>query len=208
MLLRPGNIRKGIAATEMALMAPIVLTLLMGLWEVGRYLSMQNLLDNSAREGGRIGSSGSYFSSNKMIEPTAPNGPMVLSAPSTNTACEMQKKVLLYLQSSGVSTTGATVAITNTGTTASPKNWTYTYTAAGGISGSGYDPAAAASQLDRLSITVTVPYSNIAWSPVSWFVAQSATMTATASWVSMVDVPLTVTTTIPSKPLLPTDPLP
>ena len=208
MLYRPGKSRRGIAATEMAIMAPVVLTLLMGLWEVGRYIAMQNLLDNAAREGGRLGCSGSYFSSNNMYDSIVPHPLIVLPAPSKNTACELQQKVLLYLQSAGVSTTGATVTVTNTGTAGSSKNWTYTYTAGGTISGSGYDPTGDANQLDQLGITVTLPYTNIAWSPLSWFVSQSATMTAKASWNSIVDIPLAVSTTIPTKPLLPSDPLP
>ena len=207
MLLRPDKSRKGIAATELALLAPVILTLLMGLWEVGRYVAMQNLLDNAVREGGRIGSSGAYFSSNNMIDP-ATSTTMTLATPSTNTSCELQKRVLLYLKASGVSTTNATVKVSNTGTTTSAKTWNYTYSASGTITGSGYDPAAAAGQLDRLAVTVTVPYANVDWSPLSYFIGQSTTMTATANWNSMVDVPLTVSTTIPSKPLLPTDPLP
>ena len=85
---------------------------------------------------------------------------------------------------------------------------TYTYTAAGGITGSGYDPTAAAAQLDRLTITVTLPYKNGSWSPLSWFISPSNVMTASTNWNSMVDVPLTVSTTIPTKPIQPTDPLP
>ena len=203
MLHRTKHSRRGIAATEMALMAPVVLTLLMGLWEVGRYISIQNLMNNAAREAGRLGASGGFFSSNKLTAAVVPNNPLVLVPPSTNTACELQKKVLLSLQSAGVSTTGATVTITNV-----TRGWTYTYTAAGVISGSGYDPTAAATQLDRLTVTVTVPYSNVAWSPLSYFIGQSSTITATSNWNSIVDVPLAVSTTIPTKPLLSTDPLP
>ena len=205
MLHRTQNPRRGIAATEMALLAPVVMTLMMGLWEVGRYIAMQDLLDNAAREGGRMGASGAYFSSNNQANAS---GPLVLPSPSTNTACELQKRVLLYLQVSGLATTNATVTVTNTGTTTAPKNWAYIYTAAGAASGSGYDPTAAAGQLDRLAVTVTLPYKNGAWSPLTWFVSQSAVMTATVNWNSMVDSPLTIDTTIPTKPLQPTDPLP
>ncbi len=203
MLHRTKHSRRGIAATEMALMAPVILTLLMGLWEVGRYISIQNLVDNAAREAGRLGASGGFFSSSNMTAAPVPHNPLVLVPPSTNTACELQKKVLLSLQSAGVSTTGATVTITNV-----TQGWAYTYTAAAVISGSGYDPTAAASQLDRLTVTVTVPYANVAWSPLSYFIGQSSTITATSNWNSIVDVPLAVSTTIPTKPLLSTDPLP
>jgi len=208
MVHRSRRSRRGIAATELAFLAPFLLTLLMGLWEVGRYIAIQDLLDNAAREGGRLSSSSGYFSSNNFTAAAAPHAAYTLPPPSSNTACEIQKRVLLFMQNSGLPTTGATVTVTNTGTTTNPKSWTYTYNQSGTITGSGYDPTGAASQLDLLTITVTLPYSNVAWSPLSWFVSQSATMTASASWVSVADVPLNVSTTIPSKPLGPTDPLP
>lgn len=205
---RPGTIRRGIASVEFAILLPFLLVLLMGLWEVGRYIAMQDILDNAAREGGRLGASAGYFSSNNFNSATPPNAAFTLPPPSSNTACEIQQRVLLYLKNAGVTVTGATVTIANSGSSSSPKSWSYTYTQGGTITGSGYDPTAAASQLDLLTVTVTLPYANGAWSPLSWFVSQSATLTAKASWVSMSDIPLSVSTTIPSKPLSSTDPLP
>ncbi len=190
----------------MALLAPVLLALLMGLWEVGRLVMIQNLLDNAAREGGRLAASGGYFASNNHNSPSG--GTLTLNSPSTNADCEVQKRVLTYLQAAGISTTGATVKVANNGSSSKSKSWNYTYTQGGAISGSGYDPAAAADQLDNLTITVTLPYSNVAWSPVSWFVDQGTTLSATSNWSSMNDLPLTVSTTIPSKPIQSTDPLP
>jgi hypothetical protein len=131
-----------------------------------------------------------------------------LPPPSNNGNCEVQKRVLLYLQNSGLSTTGATVTVTNNGTNSNPKSWSYSYNQSGAITGSGYDPTAAANQLDQMIITVTLPYANVSWSPLSWFIDHSATLSANTSWCSIQDVPLSVDTTIPSKPLQPSDPLP
>jgi Flp pilus assembly protein TadG len=51
--------RGGAAAVELALLLTfILLPLLMGLWEVGRMIEVQQLLDNAAREGGRQASTG------------------------------------------------------------------------------------------------------------------------------------------------------
>ena len=51
--------RGGAAAVELAvLLTFILLPLLVGLWEVGRMVEVQQLLDNSAREGGRQASTG------------------------------------------------------------------------------------------------------------------------------------------------------
>ena len=48
----------GVAAVELAICLPLVILLLMGVWEVGRMLEAQNLLSNAAREGGRQASTG------------------------------------------------------------------------------------------------------------------------------------------------------
>lgn len=207
MILRhPDSSRRGIATTELALLAPVLLILLVGIWEVGRLVMVQNLLDSAAREGARLAAAGGFFASSNHTDPSGAT--ISLSAPSTNASCEVQQKVFTYLQVSGVSTTGATVAVSNSGTSSSPKSWSYTETKAGAISGSGYDPAAAADQLDQLIVTVTVPYTSVGWSPLNWFVGSSTTLTGTASWSSMRDIPLTISTNIPTKPIQPTDPLP
>jgi Flp pilus assembly protein TadG len=199
-LVVPIRSRSGIAAVEMALLAPVLMSFLLGLWEVGRYVMIENTLDNAAREASRLAASGAYFSSN--------NRTTTLASPSTNTDYEIQKKVLLWLQASGVTTTGATVKVANQGSTSSAKTWNYTYSQTGTGSGSGSDPSAAADELDQLSVTVNLPYQNVSWSPTALFIGSQATMTATASWYSVRNVPLTVTATIPSKPLQSSDPVP
>jgi Flp pilus assembly protein TadG len=55
--MRSGS-RTGVAAVEFAILAPLILTLLMGLWEVGRLVEMQQVLTNAAREGGRAAATG------------------------------------------------------------------------------------------------------------------------------------------------------
>jgi Flp pilus assembly protein TadG len=199
----------------MAFLAPIIMTFLVGMWEVGRYLMVQNLLDNTAREAARQAASGSYFSSNNHTSPTAPHPTVTLPPPSQNTDYEVQQRALLSLKNSGVPTTGATVTVANSGSSSSTtKNWSYTWTENGANpttgtgSGSGYDPSAVADQLDMITVTVTLPYNNVGWSFLGWFVKPGTTMTASASWVSVRDIPLTISTTIPSKPLQPSDPLP
>jgi Flp pilus assembly protein TadG len=197
----------------MALLAPVLLTLLVGLWEVGRVVMVMNILNNSAREAARVSASGAFFSSSNHNDPKATGQTLSLWAPSTNGDFEVQKKVLGYLQASGVSITGATITVTNSGSSSSSsKNWSYTWTASSGTSGSGSgsgsDPTAAADQLDRLSITVTLPYKNIAWSPTSFFFSNGSTLSAKADWLSLRDVPLVISSTIPTKPLQAADPLP
>jgi Flp pilus assembly protein TadG len=200
--------RRGVAAVEMAMVAPLLMSLLLGLWEVGRYVMVQDVLDSAAREGARLSASGGYFASSNFNSATTSGETISLaSPPSTNTSFEVQRKVKLYLSAMGITTTGMTVTVTN-----STRTWTYTWTddgtTNGSGTGSGYDPAAAATQLDQLSVTVTLPYKNVAYSPLSIFISQSATLSASASWLSLADIPLTVSTTIPSQPIGPNDALP
>lgn len=81
--------RRGTAAVEFAFLSPVLLTLLLGIWEVGRMTHVQQLLTNAAREGGRQAAAG------------------------TKTIAEVQQSVLTYLNRAGIDTTGATVTLTN-----------------------------------------------------------------------------------------------
>ncbi len=209
---RRGRARRAVAAVELAMVAPLLISCLQGLWEVGRYVMMQDVLDSAAREGARLAASGGYFASSNHSSPTTSGETITLTSPSTNSDYEVQKRVKAYLSAMGVTTKGMTVTVTNVSESTSGANWSYTWTddgtTNGSGSGSGYDPAAAATQLDQLNVTVTLPYKNIAYSPLSQFISQSATMTAAASWLSLADVPLTVSTTIPTQPIGPTDDIP
>jgi Flp pilus assembly protein TadG len=48
----------GIVAVEAAIILPVVLTLLLGVWEVGRLVQITAIVNSAARQGGRIAASG------------------------------------------------------------------------------------------------------------------------------------------------------
>jgi Flp pilus assembly protein TadG len=50
--------RRGAALVEFALLIPVLLTLLLGIWELGRMVETQQIISNAAREGGRMASTG------------------------------------------------------------------------------------------------------------------------------------------------------
>ena len=81
--------RHGAALVELALLLPLAMTLLLGVWEVGRMIEVQQAVSNAAREGGRQAATG------------------------TRTVSQVQQAVLNSLANSGLSTTGATVTVTN-----------------------------------------------------------------------------------------------
>jgi Flp pilus assembly protein TadG len=81
--------RRGVATVEFALVLPFLLLLLLGMWEVGRMLHIQQSLSNAAREGGRQASTGLLTNS------------------------QVQQVVLDYLNRNSVPTTNATVTVVN-----------------------------------------------------------------------------------------------
>jgi Flp pilus assembly protein TadG len=56
--------RNGTAAVELAVCLPFLLIIVMGIWEVGRMVQVQQLVANAAREGGRQASAGQQTSAN------------------------------------------------------------------------------------------------------------------------------------------------
>jgi Flp pilus assembly protein TadG len=52
--------RRAVAAVEFAFLAPVLITLLFGVWEVGRMIQMYQIISNAAREGGRQAATAKY----------------------------------------------------------------------------------------------------------------------------------------------------
>jgi Flp pilus assembly protein TadG len=79
--------RRGAAAVEMAVAATLLSPMLIGMWEVGRVVQVQQILSNAVREGGRQASTGQL------------------------TSAQVQQVVTTYLQNAGLPTTNAAVTV-------------------------------------------------------------------------------------------------
>jgi Flp pilus assembly protein TadG len=89
--------RRGVAAVEAAVCLPLIILLMMGMWEVGRIAQMSRILKDAAREGARVAAGGTN------------NGAVV-------TVANVQTAVQNYLASSGMpsaAANGAVVSVTN-----------------------------------------------------------------------------------------------
>jgi Flp pilus assembly protein TadG len=156
--------RTGVAAVELAfILTFIFVPVLFGVWEVGRLIQIQQVVDNSVREGARAASTGEYSNA------------------------QVQQVVLNYLTNSGVSTTNVAVTVAD-------------LTHPGDVSSPTVNSFGTAQQLDSLQVTVSVPFSNVYWIALNYFVAAGSTMNSSANTVSMVNVPLTIPTNIPAAP--------
>lgn len=81
--------RSGSAAVEFAVVAPILVTLMAGIWEVGRMVEVSQQISNAAREGARQSSGGN------------------------KTAADVDTIVKNHMIASGLNTTGYTVTVRN-----------------------------------------------------------------------------------------------
>jgi Flp pilus assembly protein TadG len=139
----------------MAMVLPLLVTTLLGVWDIGRLVDAYQILTNAAREGGRCCSTGQVTSDG------------------------IKTAVLAYLKQAGITTTGVTVTVTN-------------------LTNAGASDPTTADQLDQFRTTVTLPSSNVRYILMNNLIGSSS-LTASCTWNSMRDIPLTVTTTIPTS---------
>jgi Flp pilus assembly protein TadG len=83
------NNRRGLASVEMAIAMPLLLYVVLGVWEVGRILDVQVMLDNAAGAGARQASTGQYTNS------------------------QVSTAVVNYLKAAGLNTTNVSVTVSN-----------------------------------------------------------------------------------------------
>jgi Flp pilus assembly protein TadG len=156
--------RRGVAAVEFAFVITFILIpVIFGIWEVGRLVQIQQIVDNSVREGARAASTGEYSNA------------------------QVQQIVLNYLTNSNIQTENVVVGVSD-------------LTSGGDVSSPTVNSFGTAQQLDNVQVTVSVPFSNVYWIALNYFVPAGTTMNATANTVSMVNIPLTIPTTIPAMP--------
>jgi Flp pilus assembly protein TadG len=149
--------RRGVATIEFALVAPILVLLLLGIWEIGRLVQVMEVLYNAAREGARQAST------------------------ATATLTDIKANVRSYIQNAEPSISNLTG---------------YDMTYANITRPSVTDPTGA-TQLDKFTITVTLPFRNVSWLATTYFIPANATLTAKVEWYSMRDLPVTITTGLP-----------
>jgi Flp pilus assembly protein TadG len=171
--IRPA--RRAAAAVELLLTVPIFFVLLVGIWEVGRLVELQQLVNNAAREGARQASTGQY------------------------TAADIKATVLTYLQNAGLSTTDSsgttnvTVTAVDLTTGGDPK----------GAAQMDHVRVTVAFPMDNARYLASGGWTTKDYGVVGFgtFVPAGTLLNASADWFVMSDVPIVVPTSIPSAPL-------
>ena len=162
--------RQAVAAVEFAFLAPVLLALLAGVWQVGRIIQVAQILDNAAREGARLAAQSQII---------APVGGFTNIHTSTGIP-NVQDTIREYLANAGV-------------VDATTKNdVTVTFAFLSGDT-TRTDPYQG-NQGDTFQITVTLPAQDINWTPFSM---TGTNLTTSVTWAILVDSPFTVNTTVP-----------
>jgi TadE-like protein len=179
--------RHGVAAVEFAVCLPVLLTILLGLWEVGRMTEVQNVVWNSGREGARDASLGQ------------------------NNLLAVSNNVLLYLQSAEPTAFGSghatsmiapvvtlpanTYGYTCWDNTANRELFTLTFT---DVTNSTVTDPTGMAQLDLYQIGIQVPYASIGWLPVATITGRTR-LYASVEWASLVDSPFLISPSLPAQ---------
>jgi hypothetical protein len=158
-----------VAAVEFAFLAPVLLILLFGLWQVGHVVEVVQIMDNAAREGARLASQAQII--NQVGAFTQVHA--------TSGLPNVQDTVREYLVGAGVITASQ---VNDVQVTFKFLDGDLTRT----------DPYQGL-QGERFLITVSLPAQDVNWTPFT----ASGNLVAQTTWVILVDTPFTVNTTIP-----------
>jgi Flp pilus assembly protein TadG len=175
--------REGVAAVEFAVVLPLIVMMLLGTWEVARLVQVQAILSNAVREGARLASQGQIINltgdfTQLVASGTAPATPDVASRV-TNYVKNADPG---YKSGTGISTSGIVV--------------TFTFVDSSGNPVSSPSQPWQATKGQRFRVTATVPYNNFRWTTMN--LLNVTTLTASSDWMSMMDDPFNVNTTLPT----------
>ena len=162
------SFRSGAAAVELAMLLPFLVMLIVGVWEIGRLIQLQQIMNNAARDGARLASQSS------MIDTTGAYSQIAFRNGNPN----VYDTVCQYLKASGITNLdGLTITFEfvdgNTSLT---------------------EPYQGVKN-QRFRLRVTMPYANLRWTNLS--IINPTTIGGECIWQMMVDDPFTLDPTLP-----------
>jgi Flp pilus assembly protein TadG len=179
--------RRGVAAVEFAFCAPILVLLLLGLWEVGRIAQVFNVMQNGAREAARDASLGQ-----DSLQTIATNLTNYLQGALPTGFGQGHSTTL---QTPSITLPANTTGYTCWDNTSNKELFTITFT---DITNSNITDPTAMQKLDHYQIGLQVPYSTIQWTTLAQITGVSR-IAITADWASMRDSPFIITPTLPAQ---------
>jgi hypothetical protein len=175
MIRRRRRTRAGVAAVEVVVVATFLLVpLMIGIWEVGRMVQVQQIVTNSAREGARLAAQGFTFTSSG----TATQVTVSSGNPSVTDA------VYRYLLAAGLTNLQKS-DVTVTFKFLAPRS-------DGALPGEPY----LGEKGQPFAVTVSIPWEKVRW--VNLGVINPPQMTFIVTWRMLVDDPFTLDASLPT----------
>jgi Flp pilus assembly protein TadG len=162
------NQRRGAAAVELAVAMPLLIVLMIGIWEIGRLIQLQEIMNEAARDGARLASQA------QILNADGSNTMIALSTGNPN----VTDTVSQYLYGAGI-------------TNLSGLQITFEFVSGDTSLTQPYQGA----KNQRFRLRVTLPYDNMRWSDLS--LINPSTLGGECIWEMLVDDPFTLDPTLP-----------
>jgi Flp pilus assembly protein TadG len=171
-----GRRRRGVAAVEFACIVPLLLLLLVGIWELGRIIHVQIIMNNAARDAARLAAQAN------VVNTTGAYTQIRFDTGTPN----IEQSVQSYLTAAGITDlTGLVIEL----------QFVEPATAGGSVpTAVNADPCDGVKN-QRFRVKVSIPYDNVRWTSLS--LINPSTLTAEVYWQCLVDDPFTVNTSLP-----------
>jgi Flp pilus assembly protein TadG len=168
--------RRGAAAVEFAVVLPLLFLLLIGIWELGRIIQVQIIMNNAARDGARLAAQANIVNT---------TGAYTQISFNTGTP-NVYGAITASLTSAGITDLTGLVVELQFVEGPTPSDPVPTATNA--------DPYTGVKN-QRFRVKVSIPYNNVRWTNLS--LINPTTLSAEVFWECLVDDPFTVNTTLP-----------
>jgi Flp pilus assembly protein TadG len=180
--------RSGVAAVETSVVILPLFILLAGVWEVGRLMEAQQVLDNAAREGARAAASArtTDYSGNAIPYKANPSSYVYNNTAATASNTNEQGNdyptniVLQYIADAGYDISGIATPTIYKGSA---------YSAS-------WDWQQQSTQGDTFTVTVQLATNKVRWIFLPNVINVTTTLQAKATWITLKDTQLTVSTNL------------